>query len=53
MKKVFIYIFLAITSVCVQAQNTFFYQSALKNIDGNVIANKDIHVRNKWNYCLL
>lgn len=28
MKKVFIYIFLAITSVCVQAQNTFFYQSA-------------------------
>lgn len=45
MKKVFIYIFLAITSVCVQAQNTFFYQSALKNIDGNVIANKNIHVR--------
>lgn len=36
-------------SVCVNAQNTFYYQSVLRNSDGSAIGNKDVKVR--FNIC--
>lgn len=44
MKKLLICI-LFIMSVCVQAQNTFFYQSTLRNVDGTILAGENINVR--------